>query len=152
MFPSEGTQILTYHDHPAGVMARRTAKRRSLGRHVDVGQRHWGSRLHGARGDGQRERQRDGVAEVNGRALGQSAQAVGRVRGWRESRLGPTTRRLLKDAKQSQRNPSEERTSASTQKQSRYPRTFSLCRSSCQRGMNQALPPACLQFPQLLLR
>lgn len=56
--------------------------------------RHRGSRLPRARGEGQGERQRDRVAEVNWRALGQSAQAVGGVGGRWEHRLWPPVRRL----------------------------------------------------------
>lgn len=61
-----------------------------------------GSRLPGARGEGQRERQRDGVAEVNWRALGQSAQAEGGVGGRWEHRLWPSVSRLRRDERVSE--------------------------------------------------
>lgn len=64
---------------------------------MDVRWRHRGSWLYRSRGERQGERQRDRVAEVNWRALGQSAQAVGGVRGRRERSLWPPMRRLQKD-------------------------------------------------------
>lgn len=73
-------------------------------RRGSVGRRGRGSGLHGAqsrhRREGQGERQRDWVAEVNRRALGQSAQAVGGVGGLWKSSLWPSVRRLWKDERQ----------------------------------------------------
>lgn len=77
-------------------MAWRTAKRRPPGGNVDVRWGHRGPRLPGTRGEGQGERQRDGVAEVNRRALWQSAQAVGGVVCRWEHRLWPPVGRLQK--------------------------------------------------------
>lgn len=106
-------------------MAWRAAKRWPPGCEVDVRRRHRGSWLHRTRREGQCKRQRDRVAEVNGRALGQSTQAVGRVGGWREHQLWPPMRRLQKDENQNQKNQSEEKLSA-YQKQSRYSTPLSL--------------------------
>jgi len=96
---------------------------------VDVRWRQRGSWQPRAGGEGQGEGQRDRVAEVNWRALGQSAQAVGGVRGRWERRLWPPVRRLRKDERQNQRSQeyalsksrekkTEEKPSASYQKQS----------------------------------
>lgn len=81
------TGNLAHHDHPAGVMAGRAAEGRPPRCDVAVRRRQRGSRQPRAGGEGQGERQGDGVAEVNRGALWQSAQAVGGVRGRWERRL-----------------------------------------------------------------
>lgn len=76
-------------------MAWHATKRCPAGCDVDVRWRYRRPRLNGARGEGQGERQRDRVAEVNWRAQGQSVEAVvGGVRGWRERCIGPPLSRL----------------------------------------------------------